>query len=323
MRTCVILNDDKEIKYILQDEFRLFPEGKPFLLDEIVSYRHIGILNHFFNTLSQDKRMMNWQVDILIENCLRKVYFSGISWIDHFLVCISEDEINYAFLSTTDEHNELIIFQDKETSIDELKEISRLNNELVGIQRELTKKNLNLELLNEKLEELATTDPLTGIFNRRAVLERVMVELNRALREGKACGLAILDLDQFKKINDQFGHLMGDDALKITSLCLRESTREYDVAGRIGGDEFLVFFSVKSKQQFEKILNRLLSEINKHKMDISGELTIQIKASVGGVFVGSEKSIDEVNINSLMKKADDALYYAKDAGGNTVRIQEL
>jgi diguanylate cyclase (GGDEF)-like protein len=190
----------------------------------------------------------------------------------------------------------------------------------VEIQRELTKKNLNLELLNKRLEELATTDPLTGIFNRRAVLERVRLEFNRALRENESCGMAILDLDDFKRINDQFGHLMGDEALRITSKCLKDSTREYDVAGRFGGDEFLVFFSVKSLQEFEKILNRLLAEINNHTMDISGELTVRIKASIGGVFIDPGNITGELGINMLMKKADDALYNAKDKGGNNVNI---
>lgn len=321
--TCLILDDNKEIKYILRDDLGLFLTDKTFPFDDIFAYGHHEILNHFFMTLTKDKHMMNWLVEIHANNHPKKAYISGIAWVEHFLICISEDEIQNNFPPIFNEYKESTIHHENGMSAEELNEISRLNNELVDIQRELTRKNLNLELLNERLEELATTDPLTGIFNRRAVFDRVAIELNRALREKEACGLAILDLDDFKKINDQFGHLMGDEALKITSLCLRKSTREYDVAGRIGGDEFLVFFSVKSKQQFEKILNRLLSEINQHNMDISGELTIRIKTSIGGVFIHSDHPVEEINTNSLMKKADDALYNAKDAGGNTVRIQEM
>jgi diguanylate cyclase (GGDEF)-like protein len=248
--------------------------------------------------------------------------------MDYYVVCISDLEKSCKFLSLQSKYTQSDNSTEKDQEedddrIEDLNEISRLNNELIEIQRELTKKNLDLELLNRRLEQLATTDPLTGIFNRRAVFERVRLEISRALREKRPCGLAILDLDEFKKINDQFGHLMGDDALKMTSMSLSQSTREYDVAGRIGGDEFLVFFSVESKAQFKQILTRLLAEINKNTLDVSGELIIKIRISIGGVFVGSVTERREIGINSLIKKADDALYTAKDRGGNIVVIQEI
>jgi diguanylate cyclase (GGDEF)-like protein len=248
--------------------------------------------------------------------------------MDYYVVCISDLEKSCKFLSLQSKYTQSDNSTEKDQEedddrIEDLNEISRLNNELIEIQRELTKKNLDLELLNRRLEQLATTDPLTGIFNRRAVFERVRLEISRALREKRPCGLAILDLDEFKKINDQFGHLMGDDALKMTSMSLSQSTREYDVAGRIGGDEFLVFFSVESKAQFKQILTRLLAEINKNTLDVSGELIIKIRISIGGVFVGPVTERREIGINSLIKKADDALYTAKDRGGNIVVIQEI
>jgi diguanylate cyclase (GGDEF)-like protein len=327
MYTGIVFNKNREVVSILHDGLSLYPRQEIIKFKEIVPGYSEELLSQFFTRLSELGWIMDLLVEIIQENRSRKVYFSGILWMDYYFVCISEEEGYCKFLYLKEQSKQ----SDKEgglnntddVHVEELNEISRLNNELVEIQRELTKKNLNLELLNQRLEELATTDPLTGIFNRRAVFERVRLEINRSLREKSPCGLAILDLDDFKKINDQFGHLMGDDALKITSMCLRHSTRKYDVAGRIGGDEFLVFFSVDSKKQFKKILDRLLAEINKHTMDISGELTIRIKTSIGGVFFDTSKQKGELGINRLIKKADDALYNAKDRGGNIVMVQEI
>ncbi len=325
--TCIILNHKREIIYILQDGFALFQIKKISILDEIVAENSLRLFKQFFDTISDGLRIFSWPIEIFVNAHIQKVYFSGLFCMDHYLVCLSKIEHKYDFLSIASKHMQRYDALDS-TSVNaannnDFNEISILNNELIEIQRKLTRKNLNLEMLNERLEELATTDPLTGMYNRRAVFDRLDVELSRALRERRAFGLALLDLDAFKKINDQFGHLMGDEALKITSMCLRESTRNYDIAGRIGGDEFLIFFSVMTREEFEMILNRLLSEINDHKMDISGEVTIRIKASIGGVFVHSDKDVQELGINLLMKKADDELYNAKDAGGNSVRIQEL
>ncbi len=323
----VIFNKNREILHILQDNLSIFSQKGVAELPEIFTKDSRDTLSQFFTHLSEIGLVMDWSIEILQDSRSQKVYLSGILWMDFFLVCIAADEGICGFLSLKKNHIEITrkqeYDQDELEHIEELNEISRLNNELVEIQRELTKKNLNLELLNRRLEELATTDPLTGIFNRRAVFERVRMGLSRALRENQSCGLAILDLDKFKKINDQFGHLMGDDALVIASKCLKQSTREYDIAGRIGGDEFLVYFAVETKAQFEAILQRLLTNINTDTMDISGELTIRVKASIGGVFVNAEKEQGEIGINLLIKKADDALYKAKDRGGNTVVIHEL
>ena len=323
--TCFILNkNNRKVVYVLQDGFLLFSKNGSSFLDEILSENSERMVSNILDDLSKKGQIYNLPVNILVNKEQQGVYFSGFCWMENYFVCFSEEEKQFKLFSSQQEgHRDLRGLDDtqKNKAInDELTEISRLNNELIQIQRELTKKNLNLEMLNKRLEELATTDPLTGILNRRAILERLGFEINRAYREKRSFGLALLDIDEFKKINDQYGHLMGDDALKITSMCLRETTREYDIAGRFGGDEFLVFFLVESGANFRNILNRLLIKINSHKLDISGEITVRIKISIGGVFVHSFKNINEIKINTLMKKADDALYNAKDAGGNTVRI---
>jgi len=319
----VILTKGKEIKSVLKDELSLFSRGST-LAD--LFQNGSKQIEEIFDNLAAEKEILNQCVEITLNQKTMEVFLSGIYWMDHFIVCFSEEEIRDIILheESFSGDNETLLndLLEKQKEINEFDEINRLNDELMIIQRELTQKNINLSSLIERLEVLATTDPLTGIFNRRAILERAETEITRASREGKSYGLAILDLDHFKKINDQFGHQMGDLALKTTSACLRESTRQYDAAGRIGGDEFLIFFSVDSIDQFEKILTRLLKEINRRHMDISGELTIKIKASIGAVYVDSKK-YNHTKIDKLMKKADDALYNAKDIGGNTIMIEEF
>jgi diguanylate cyclase (GGDEF)-like protein len=321
--TGVIINTAKETKCILCDDLSLFSSSSR--LEDLIP-EDSSRIEAFFTYLEAEKEAFNQRAEVIRKQNPVQVFLSGIYWMDYFIICISEEEIQsiVPFKEIIDDDSNILLNGQSEKSkeIDELNEINRLNNELINIQRELTQKNMNLSSLIERLEVLATTDPLTGIFNRRAILERAETEITRASRERRAYGLAILDLDDFKKINDQFGHQMGDDALKITSACLRESTRHYDAAGRIGGDEFLVFFSVDSMEQFTKILTRLLDEINQRHMDISGELKIRIKASIGAVYVDSKKH-NHVMIEKLMKKADDALYNAKDIGGNNIWIEEF
>lgn len=324
--TEVIFDKEKKIRSVLKDELSIFSETGVPKLNDIILEESKETVAKFFESMMIMGRISNESVNVFLNGERTTFYFSGIYWLDYFIVRVSREALQIIPLSEGNGNGQdspiLKSVHVHEKGVDEYNEISRLNHELQQIQRELTKKNINLSSLIERLEELATTDALTGIYSRRAIIERAETEIKRASREGRAYGLAILDLDDFKRINDQFGHQMGDKALKITSKCLTESTRQYDAAGRIGGDEFLVFFSVDSKSHFTNILYRLLSEINNSNMDISGELTIKIKASIGAVFVESQDH-DREGIARLMKKADDALYNAKDDGGNTIKIEEL
>ena len=323
--TQVIFGEDTQVKSILRDELSLFTHGSILRVDEILPEKSKIEFNRLISSLTKHKCESNMKIEVSIKDNLVPMFFTGIYWMEYYIVCISEEKISESCVQEEENLEKwmpaLESVHTHKDDIHEFNEISRLNYELLQIQHELTAKNINLSSLIGRLEELATTDPLTGIFNRRAILERAETEIYRASREGRHYGMAILDLDDFKRINDQFGHQMGDRALMTTSACLRESTRQYDAAGRIGGDEFLVFFSVDSKEQFRKILKRLLNEINQRSMDISGELTIRIKASIGAIYVNAEKQ-NKVGITTLMKKADDALYNAKDDGGNTIRIEE-
>ncbi|MHB8789746.1 MAG: sensor domain-containing diguanylate cyclase [Desulfobulbaceae bacterium] len=165
------------------------------------------------------------------------------------------------------------------------------------------------KMAEEQIHLLATTDSLTGIANRReftAILER---EIARVQRYGKPLALTMFDLDYFKRVNDTFGHDVGDDVLQAVTRLVKEIIRGADVVARWGGEEFMVLMPESDMQAAEKASEKLRLAIAGHHFDTVGKLT----ASFG---VAAFEPQDD--LNSLLKRADDALYRAKDQGRNRV-----
>ena len=322
--TGVIANGKAEVEYILCDEEQYFMEEKmeAFSIYEIVDSGSQEKLDRFMATIRDDQTAINWEINVTLQGDTRLRYFSGLFWMEKFLIQISKQKVEQFFFpyqaavpKNAPAFNE---GEAGEISNEKLNEISRLNNELIDIQRELTKKNRQLERLNTRLEKLATTDSLTGIYNRRAVLNRAKTELHRAQREGRVFSLAILDLDNFKQINDSFGHQTGDKALMLFAEKLQKSTRKYDGAGRFGGDEFLVFFSLDEEDQFYDILERLQKQVSQISLEVSGD-EIELTASIGGVSLipGNET---ETILEELISQADEMLYQAKGNADQSICI---
>jgi diguanylate cyclase (GGDEF)-like protein len=152
----------------------------------------------------------------------------------------------------------------------------------------------------DKLYDLAILDPLTGLHNRRFGEERLKEEIARADRNGEPLAVLVLDLDHFKEINDQFGHAVGDAALKEFSRSLRKAIRACDVPVRIGGDEFLVILPDCPREKVDTILSRVGSP------KVKGPQRLSIPYSVG-------RSHYQVNdtIKTLLARADEVLYAEK------------
>jgi len=175
----------------------------------------------------------------------------------------------------------------------------------------------------QTLAHLATHDPLTGILNRRAILEQLSKELARARREGFSGeeaganarnGLCVgfFDIDHFKQINDQYGHQAGDEVLKGIAQALESHLRSYDSFGRLGGDEFLVVAPVAGEENREHFFERILTAIAGCKIKTgSGEVSVTV--SIGVAVVDVESKTDQ-----LLNTADNAMYRAKRDGGNRV-----
>ncbi len=163
--------------------------------------------------------------------------------------------------------------------------------------------------LIEKLERLSKTDELTAVFNKRAIMERLDYELDRARRYHLPLSLIICDLDHFKQINDTLGHDAGDKVLRVMAQSLVGALRKTDIIGRFGGDEFLIILPqtpLEGAAEFAERLRQKVQDINYHC-----EITIQTTLSMG--IAAYEGNPDP---NALIRRADTALYAAKKAGRN-------
>lgn len=172
--------------------------------------------------------------------------------------------------------------------------------------------------LERRILDLSKTDPLTGVLNRRAFLERLGAEIARSDREGDCLTLVMLDLDHFKSINDVNGHQKGDEVLITLCSEIRKCTRPYDFIGRYGGDEFIMCLINETPEQSVRISERLLEEIRNIRFPLSGPGGgIQVTASMGAAVRLARSGTD---IAELIQRADDALYAAKKMGRNRVSL---
>jgi diguanylate cyclase (GGDEF)-like protein len=162
-------------------------------------------------------------------------------------------------------------------------------------------------------EQLSITDPLTGLLNRRYIEERLAEEVNRADRSGDPMSFMMIDVDEFKSYNDRYGHPAGDEALKIVGQILRENLRGADVAARYGGEEFSVLLPETSVEESRTIAERIRRHVEETKFP-RRKVTVSIGiATLGG---------DVAGVKELIAAADAALYQAKRAGRNTIKIYD-
>ncbi len=171
----------------------------------------------------------------------------------------------------------------------------------------------NAELV-ERLHSAATTDGLTGLLNRRAIEERLEAEISRAVRHQVRTTIALVDLDRFKLINDTLGHAAGDRYLVHVGELLRHHIRSLDVAGRLGGDEFLVILPMTTTEEARIFAGRFRAGLEHFNV-------AHAEFGQGTVSIGlAEAPRDGENVSALLASADAALYRAKHAGRNTVEV---
>lgn len=177
--------------------------------------------------------------------------------------------------------------------------------------RELAEKNHELDAKNQELAKLSLTDRLTGLCNRRKLDHALEAEYRRAMRYGSVFCVIMLDLDQFKEVNDAYGHAMGDLVLVRTADILVSYTRETDLVGRWGGEEFLVICPETDLRR-----GTLLAELLRHELERDwGNGMLTVTASFGLAVFGGD-----TGPTSLLDRADAALYRAKQAGRNRVAV---
>lgn len=192
--------------------------------------------------------------------------------------------------------------------------LSRQFTDMVGVVRN-TRNDLEDKVRQRTGELLRLTeiDQLTGLFNRRGMQERFDQEVARQERQGGALGLLLLDLDHFKRINDEYGHAAGDVALCSFSTVILDSIRAYDHAARWGGEEFLVLLAECDEDALLGVAERIRTEIERMAIPW-GEGTFHCTASIGAYYAPDPEDQD-----SMLRKADKALYRAKEDGRNCIR----
>lgn len=184
----------------------------------------------------------------------------------------------------------------------------------VSVNEDITtrkKAEESVRLLNIELEQQALTDYLTNLYNRRYFMRRGEEEFKRTKRNGQPLTLLMLDIDNFKRVNDSYGHEAGDRALQEVARALKSNLREIDVLGRMGGEEFAVLLPDTSLEDAALLAERVRQTIENTPFEIPGDV-LKITVCIGVSAFAKGMS----NIDDMFRNADAALYQAKNAGRN-------
>jgi diguanylate cyclase (GGDEF)-like protein len=167
--------------------------------------------------------------------------------------------------------------------------------------------------LHDVVQRQAITDDLTGLVNRRRFKEALEAEIERARRFGEPLAIILADLDDFKRINDLFGHQVGDVVLRSFADLLRSHVRDADVAGRIGGEEFAILLPGTEASEAARVAERMRDSLGGLKLPVSDGQAVHMTSSFGIAQLGPGDSADD-----LLRASDEALYRAKSEGKNRI-----
>lgn len=186
----------------------------------------------------------------------------------------------------------------------------------VKVHLKIKKLQDELKHSNELLLELSNTDHLTRLFNRRYMMEALDKEVQRNIRKGGALSLIMLDIDHFKLVNDNHGHLQGDIVLQKVAQLLQKELRAYDCAARYGGEEFVAILPDSTLKESVAVANRIRIAVENTRF--AEPLTeLNLTVSLGVACFTNDNSL---TVDGFIKLADDALYRAKDKGRNRVEF---
>jgi diguanylate cyclase (GGDEF)-like protein/PAS domain S-box-containing protein len=243
--------------------------------------------------------------DNICDNCvIEKTFKSGEPCIKEKKVLLPEGSEAWFELYTYP-------IYDKESSIRYVIEYTR---DITGRKKaeEETKR------LIKELEELSRTDSLTGVFNRRVLLELLEYNLNRAKRYSNNLSVILCDVDRFKEINDTYGHPVGDVVLKTIAQLMRDTLRSIDIIVRYGGDEFLIMLPETALYGAMDVAERIRNGVEKTQISVSDNININLTLSLGVVDC---KDISDVN--DILRIVDYALYESKKGGRNRIYASGL
>jgi diguanylate cyclase (GGDEF)-like protein len=177
----------------------------------------------------------------------------------------------------------------------------------------------NLQQAQQALEREATRDSLTDLWNRRAILDLLKREIARSNREGQPIAAVMVDVDHFKEINDRIGHLAGDQVLREVTRRMSLTLRSTDVLGRIGGEEFLIILYPGEEKTAVEVMERA------RRACASTPVTVESEEFVVTVSLGAavSEALNDVDLATVLKAADNALYRAKNSGRNRSEVEAI
>lgn len=198
---------------------------------------------------------------------------------------------------------------------EELRARVQVGIRVATLQESLAERVAELQAARDELARLASTDPLTGLSSRRTWFEMASMELSRARRYGQPLAVLMADLDYFKRVNDTFGHNIGDDVLKRFADVLRLECRQSDVVGRIGGEEVAILLPQTSAQAAQEVAQRIIERCRTIVVKTQrGDLTFSCSVGV------TEAAPSDLAVESILERADEAMYQAKRNGRNGVYV---
>ncbi|WP_417327377.1 diguanylate cyclase [Halarcobacter sp.] len=312
---------------------------EPIFLRKKLEYINLTLENKVEEAVKQTKSILDAQDNMVILTDLANPIDANKKFFEYFQVSNLEEFLvkHNSILDVFKRDNNLLnkdIFEDSKNWISKLSELNEIDRTVKienkdGEDRVFT---INIDDYEQKgehyvisftditelkeksnlLEYQANHDQLTGLFNRQKFNEIFKKEIKREKRYNNNLSLIIFDIDNFKNFNDDFGHNVGDEVLKIISKVLLENIREHDSVARWGGEEFLVLLPQTDELGAKNVAEKIRKAIESYKRD---DIPRQITASFG---VTRFKEDD--NETSVLKKADDALYKAKKEGKNRVEV---
>ena len=176
--------------------------------------------------------------------------------------------------------------------------------------------NIALERMNTTLKTQSLTDDVTGQYNHRFLVSEIEKSLERAVRNKRDLSALMIDLDDFKQVNDRFGHLTGDRVLKELADIVNQSIRKVDTLGRYGGDEFLVILPEAAPEAAARVARRIQQNVSQHRFNV-GKKTLPITVSIGITTVPDIQKIDKTD---FIESVDQAMFKAKKSGKNRIIV---
>lgn len=235
---------------------------------------------------------------------MNKLFSQESKMVLYFAILIMLLSLIASFYISRKLKNRFIQYEKNITSKNE--ELNTLNNTL---EYKVEQRTNELEKMKNDLEKLATTDMLTQIHNRYSIMNILNNEMHRSKRYNTPLSLVIFDIDFFKKVNDTYGHDVGDKTLFSLSQLVQKNLREIDQVGRYGGEEFLIVLPNTTLNEAKVFTNRLRKDVEIYPFEIVGSITISL---------GLVEFQHNETLNELFKRADNLLYKSKGNGRNKV-----